>query len=148
LGRFGKEVAGVMFLLLLILLVGGHTLTGTIAFIRIINKPTLCALIWGGVSAILLYVLALPPSFAEFAILGYIDFASIIIAIGITIVATGVSAGQSPGGLSAVEWSVWPPAGTTFASAFLSCTNIVCTHAPGSGETSTSRFMLFPIHVF
>jgi hypothetical protein len=114
-----------MFLLLLILLVGGHTLTGTIAFIRIVNKPTLCALIWGGVSAILLYVLALPPSFAEFAILGYIDFASIIIAIGITIVATGVSAGQSPGGLSAVEWSVWPPEGVTFASAFLSVTNII-----------------------
>lgn len=124
-GRFGKELTGVMFVLLLVLLVGGHTLTGTIAFIRIVNKPYLCALIWGGVSAILLYALALPPSFAEFAILGYVDFASIIIAIGITIIATGVTAGKAPGGLSAVEWSVWPPEGVTFASAFLSCTNII-----------------------
>jgi hypothetical protein len=124
-GKFGKELAGVMFILLLILLVGGHTLTGTIAFIRIVDKPGLCALIWGGVSAIILYVLALPPSFAEFAILGYIDFASILLAIGITIIATGVSASQSAGGLSGVEWSVLPPPGVTFHSAFLACTNII-----------------------
>ena len=124
-GKWGREITGVMFVLLLILLVGGHTLTGTIAFIRIVDKPTLCALIWGGVSAIILYVLALPPSFAEFAILGYIDFASILIAIGITIVATGVSAGKEPGGLSSVDWSVWPPPDVTFASAFLSTTNVI-----------------------
>ena len=124
-GRFGKELAGVMFVLLLVLLVGGHTLTGTIAFIRIVNKASLCALIWGVLSAILLFVLALPPSFAEFAILGYIDFASIIIAIGITIIATGVTAGQSDGGLSSIEWSMWPPPDITFAKAFLSVTNII-----------------------
>ena len=80
-GKFGRELAGVMFVLLLVLLVGGQwvfkskiemrltiesTLTGTIAFIRIVDKTTLCALIWTVVSAILLFVLALPPSFAEF----------------------------------------------------------------------------------
>lgn len=81
-GRFGKELTGVMFLLLLILLVGGHTLTGTIAFIRIVNHPDWCALIWGGVSAVLLFCLALPPSFAEFAILGYIDFGEYTTTIG------------------------------------------------------------------
>lgn len=114
-----------MFVLLLVLLVGGHTLTGTIAFIRIVNDPSLCALLWGGISAIILYALALPPSFAEFAILGYIDFASIVLAIGITIIATGVSASKAEGGLDAVNWSIWPPEGVTFASAFLSCTNII-----------------------
>ena len=124
-GRFGKELAGVMFVLLLVLLVGGHTLTGTIAFIKIVDKNSLCALLWGGISAILLFILALPPSFAEFAILGYIDFASILIAIGITIIATGVTASKAAGGLSAVEWSVWPPEGVSFASAFLACTNVI-----------------------
>ena len=44
---------------------------------------------------ILLFLVALPPTFAEFAILGYIDFVSIIIAIGITIIATGIKAGDS-----------------------------------------------------
>lgn len=124
-GKIGKEVAGVMFVLLLVLLVGGHTLTGTIAWVRITNNTTLCAIIWTVISAIILFVLALPPSFAEFAILGYIDFASIILAIGICIIATGVEAAKSQGGLSGVDWSVWPPPGVTFYEAFLSCTNII-----------------------
>lgn len=124
-GRFGKELTGVMFILLLVLLVGGHTLTGTIAWIRIVDKNTICALVWGVISAIILFVLALPPSFSEFAILGYIDFASIIIAIGVCIIATGVEAAKAPGGLSAVDWSVWPPPDVSFYQAFLSVTNII-----------------------
>jgi hypothetical protein len=114
-----------MFAIFLVLLVGSHTLTGTIAFINIVDNYGICALVWGVVSAILLFVLALPPTFAEFAILGYIDFVSIIVAIFITIIATGVQASNAPGGLSAVPWSVWPPQGTTFYSAFLSVTNII-----------------------
>lgn len=124
-GRFGYELTGAMFALFLILLVGSHTLTGTIAFIRIVDDPTMCALVWAAISAIILFALAVPPSFSEFAILGYIDFVSIIIAIGITIIATGVVAGDAPGGLAAVPWSAWPPAGMTLKSAFLSTTNIV-----------------------
>lgn len=124
-GKWGQEITGVMFVLQLTLTTGGHVLTGTIAWIRIVNDSGICALVWGVISALILFVLALPPSFAEFAILGYIDFASIILAIGITIIATGVTASGNPGGLSAVEWSVWPPPDITFASAFLSVTNIV-----------------------
>ena len=71
------------------------------------------------------FIVALPPTFAEFAILGYIDFISIIIAILITIIATGVEAHSPPGGLSAVDWSVWPPPTTTFYQAFLATTNII-----------------------
>lgn len=125
LGRWGKEITGVMFILLLVLLVGGHTLTGTIAFIRIVDKSTICALVWGVISAILLFVVALPPTFAEFAILGYIDFVSIICAIGVTIIATGIEASKRSGGLGSVEWSVWPPADVSFQGAFLSVTNII-----------------------
>ena len=124
-GRFGYELASAMFVLLLVLLVGSHTLTGTIAWINIVGNPSTCALVWGVISAILLFLLAIPPTFAEFAILGYIDFVSIIAAIIITIVATGVEASNAPGGLSAVNWSAWPPDDVSFASAFLAVTNIV-----------------------
>lgn len=124
-GRFGKELAGAMFALFLILLVGSHALTGTIAFINIVDNYGICALVWGVVSLIILLILALPPTFAEFAILGYIDFVSIIAAILITIIATGVQAHDAPGGLAAVNWSAWPPAETTFYEAFLATTNII-----------------------
>lgn len=124
-GRFGYELVGAMFVLFLVLVVGSHALTGTIAWIRIVNQPGVCALVWSVISAIILFCLAIPPTFAEFAILGYIDFISIIVAIGLTIIATGVEASNSAGGLSAVDWSVWPPEDMTFSSAFLSVTNII-----------------------
>lgn len=124
-GRFGYELTGVMFVLLLVLLVASHTLTGTIAWIRIVGEPNVCALVWSAISAVLLFLVAIPPTFAEFAILGYIDFVSIVVAIIITIVATGVEASKSTGGLSAVDWSLWPPPGVTFSDAFLAVTNIV-----------------------
>lgn len=124
-GKFGKELTGVMFALFLILLVGSHALTGTIAWINIIDNYTVCALVWSVVSLVILLVLALPPTFAEFAILGYIDFISIIAAIFITIIATGIQASNAPGGLSAVNWSAYPPPGTTFYEAFLATTNII-----------------------
>jgi hypothetical protein len=124
-GRFGKELTGVMFALFLILLVGSHALTGTIAFINIVSNYATCALVWGVVSMVILLVLALPPTFHDFAILGYIDFVSIIAAILVTMIATGIQAHDAPGGLSAVDWSVWPKPGTTFYEAFLSTTNII-----------------------
>lgn len=124
-GRFGFELVSVMFTLFLILITGSHTLTGTIAFTRIVDNPATCALVWGVISAILLFFVALPPTFSEFAVLGYIDFVSIIVAILMTMVATGVQAHHAPGGLAGVEWSVWPPPDTTFYKAFLATTNIV-----------------------
>jgi hypothetical protein len=127
-GRPGYELCGAMFVCYLSLLVGSHTLSGTIAFIRIVDGTSLCALVWAVISAIILFLLALPPSFSEFAILGYIDFVSIIAAIGITIIATGVSA-SSTTGLSAVEWSAWPPEDISLKSAFLSTTNIVLAYS-------------------
>lgn len=128
-GRFGYELASVMFVLFLVLLTGSHVLTGTIAWINIVGKPDLCALIWGVISAILLYCLALPPTFHEFAILGYIDFGSIIVAILVTMAATGSVASKAPGGLSAAPWSALPPPDITFAKAILSVTNIVFAYA-------------------
>ncbi|KAI7273083.1 hypothetical protein KC335_g3622 [Hortaea werneckii] len=74
----------------------------SIAISTIANTNT-CAVAWSVVSTVVLFFLALPPSFAEFAILGYIDFVSILLAIGITIVATRVSASDTAGGLVAVD---------------------------------------------
>ncbi|KUI63671.1 N amino acid transport system protein [Cytospora mali] len=121
-GKFGYELVGAMFALQLIFLVGSHSLTGTIAFDNITNNGT-CSLVFGVVSAIILLLLAIPPSFAEVAILGYIDFASIILAIGITIIGTGVQ--QSQGLIPASDWSAWPKEGLTFVEAFVSVGNIV-----------------------
>ncbi len=54
------------------------------------------------------------PSFTEVAILGYVDFASIILAIGITIIGTGVEATNSPSGLSGVALGLRPKDHLTF----------------------------------
>ncbi|KAL8296480.1 hypothetical protein RB597_005864 [Gaeumannomyces tritici] len=123
-GRVGYEVVGVMFILQLTFLVGSHALTGAIAFGNITGGGV-CTVIWAVVSSIILLALAVPPSFAEVAILGYVDFASIILAILITIIATGVQSSQSVGGLAAVDWSMWPQPDLTFAQGFNAVTNIV-----------------------
>ncbi|UZJ56235.1 hypothetical protein CBS101457_005555 [Exobasidium rhododendri] len=123
-GKVLKEVMGVMFVLQLVLLVGSHTLTGTIAWTTITDS-SICSLVFGIVSAILLFLLAIPPSFSEMAILGYVDFVSIIAAIIITLVASGVRADKQPGGEAAVDWSAFPAPGTTFADAMIAVTNIV-----------------------
>ncbi|KAN0066319.1 hypothetical protein ACQY0O_000413 [Thecaphora frezii] len=122
-GRFGYELFGIMFVLQLTLLVGSHCLTGAIAFLNLTDNA-ICSLVFALISAIILYILAIPPTFAELAILGYIDFVSIVLAIGITIIGTGVQASNQPGGLSAVNWSAWPKENVTFAEVFVAITNI------------------------
>lgn len=122
-GRFGYELINIMLILQLLFLVGSHCLTGTIAFINITGSG-ICSVIFGVVSAIILLLVAVPPSFTDVAILGYIDFASIFLAIGITIIGTGVQARDSPG-LSNVNWSAWPKEDITFTDAFIAITNIV-----------------------
>lgn len=123
-GKFGYELVGAMFALQLLFLTGSHTLTGAIAFGNITdNGNGLCSIVFAVVSAIILLLLAVPPSFAEVAILGYIDFASIIIAIGITIIGTGVESAR--GEFAASDWSAWPKEGLTFVEAFVAIGNIV-----------------------
>lgn len=123
-GRVGYEIVSIMLILQLVFLVGSHCLTGTIALVTI-TESDVCSVVFGVVSAVILLLLALPPSFAEVAILGYIDFASIVAAILITMIGTGIKSSNAPGGLSAVNWSAWPKEGVTFADAFIACTNII-----------------------
>ncbi len=127
-GRIGYELLGAMFSLELIFLVGSHCLTGTIAFLNLSNNGT-CSLAFGVVSAIILLLLAIPPSFADVAILGYIDFVSIMAAIGITVIATGVTFGQAG---SMAEWSAWPKDDINFTDGFIAISNIVFACKPST----------------
>ncbi|KAL2134690.1 hypothetical protein VTI74DRAFT_11094 [Chaetomium olivicolor] len=123
-GKIGYEIVSVMFVLQLVFTIGSHVLTGAIMFGNLSDNGA-CTIVFTVVSAILLFIVAIPPSFAEMAVLGYIDFASIIAAIFITIIATGIRAGDLPGGVSSVEWSVWPKEDLGLAETFIAITNIV-----------------------
>ncbi|KAK0552769.1 hypothetical protein OC845_001555 [Tilletia horrida] len=122
-GRWGYEIFSFMFYCLLILVTGSHVLTGTIAFLNI-SANAICAVAFGVIAAIVLFILALPPTFHDVAWLGFVDFGSIIVAIITTMIATGIQAHDKPGGFGAVEWSAWPAEGTTFVKAMLAVTQI------------------------
>ncbi|XXG96313.1 acetylornithine aminotransferase [Hypoxylon texense] len=141
-GKFGYELIGAMFVLQLVFLVGSHCLTGTIAFLNISNNGA-CSLVFGVVSAIILLILAIPPSFAEVAILGYIDFVSIMAAIFITIIATGVQ--RTDAGVSS-NWSAWPQEDLTFTKAFIAITNIVFAYSFAICQFSFMDEMHTPKH--
>ncbi|WAO96568.1 Aa-trans domain-containing protein [Fusarium falciforme] len=134
-GRFGYEVFGAALVLELVMVVGSHALTGSIALIDIADGRV-CSIVFSAVSAIVLLILAIPPSFTEVAILGYIDFVSIIAAIGITVIATGIQASDSPGGLSGVGWSAWPKEDLSFSEAFVAVSNIIFAFSFAIGQFS------------
>ncbi|KAH7174487.1 transmembrane amino acid transporter protein-domain-containing protein [Fusarium flagelliforme] len=135
LGRFGYELFGLALILELVMVVGSHALTGSIALIDI-NGGHVCSIVFSAVSAIILFILAIPPSFTEVAILGYIDFVSILAAIGITVIATGIQASDSTGGLSGVEWSAWPKENLSFAEGFVAVSNIIFAFSFAIGQFS------------
>ncbi|KAH6884587.1 transmembrane amino acid transporter protein-domain-containing protein [Thelonectria olida] len=134
-GRVGYEVFGAAFVLELLLTVGSHALTGSIALVTI-NGGHVCSIAFSAVSAIILLILAIPPSFSEVAILGYVDFVSIIAAIGVTIIATGIQATDSPKGLSGVDWSAYPKDDLSFSQAFVAVSNIVFAYSFAIGQFS------------
>ena len=110
--RFGFEFFGGWLCLLLVFNMASHTLTGTIMWQSITEAFSVCSIVWVVISAIILFLFALPPTFTDFAWLGYIDFASIIVVIVATMIITAITSQNNPGGLAAVEWNVFPPPGT------------------------------------
>lgn len=130
-GPVGSSLFIGAFVSLLIFVVGSHCLTGAIAF-KDIAQSNICSTAFSAISAAILLLLAIPPSFSDVAILGYIDFASIILAIGITMIATGV---QDRGSLGDPEpyvpWSAWPKSGITFEEAIVSTNSIVFAYSFG-----------------
>ncbi|KAJ5404092.1 hypothetical protein N7509_003963 [Penicillium cosmopolitanum] len=123
-GRFGEELVGILYVLQLTLMTASYCLTGTIAF-NILSDNGACDMVFGLITAIILFLLALMPSFTEAAILGYIDLASVMIVIGIAIIGSGVHATHLPSGIYAVDWSIWPPSDTTFKDAMVAICNIM-----------------------
>ncbi|KAL2121279.1 hypothetical protein VTJ04DRAFT_5306 [Mycothermus thermophilus] len=123
-GKVGYEIISAMFVLQLIFTIGSHVLTGAIMFDNLSDNGA-CTIVFTVVSAILLFIVAIPPTFSEMAILGYIDFVSIIAAIFITIIATGVRASELPGGVDSVPWQLWPKDDLNLAEAFIAISNIV-----------------------
>lgn len=142
-GGFGYNLFSVIFISQLTLVVGSHCLTGTIAFNNI-TQSDVCSVVFGIVSAIILLLLAIPPSFAEVAILGYIDCASIGLAIIITMIATGIQGAQAPGGLAASTWSAWPKEDLKFSEAFIAVNSIVFAYAFASAQPSFMQEMHTP----
>ncbi|KHN97383.1 Amino acid transporter, transmembrane [Metarhizium album ARSEF 1941] len=137
LGRLGYEVFGAALVLELVMVVGSHALTGSIALGSLAGGGgRVCSIVFSAVSAVVLLLLALPPSFSEVAILGYVDFASIVAAVGVTVVATGVQAADGPGGLAAVAWSAWPKDGVGFSQAFVAVSNIIFAFSFAIGQFS------------
>ncbi|CAI7605012.1 unnamed protein product [Penicillium bialowiezense] len=125
LGNVGSKLFLGSFVALLVFVIGSHCLTGAIAF-QTITQSSSCSIIFSVVSAVILLILAIPPSFAEVAILGYIDFASIIIAIGVTMIATGIQSSSNTGTfVDHAPWSAWPKPGLTFSAAIVAANNIV-----------------------
>ncbi|KAH7110984.1 transmembrane amino acid transporter protein-domain-containing protein [Dactylonectria estremocensis] len=144
LGSFGDKLFSVIFVGLLVLVVGSHCLTGTIALVTL-TESNVCSLVFGVVSAIILLILAIPPSFCEVAILGYIDFASIILAIGITVVATGI---KSLSKEITNPWSAWPKDELTLAEAFVAISGIVFAYAFAAAQMHTPADFTKSITVF
>lgn len=124
LGEKGFWIVTVVFIFQLLLSVGSHCLTGIIALASV-TQSDVCTVVFGLVSALILLLLAIPPTFADIAILGYIDVASIFTAIGITVVATGVQSTRDNNGSPGSDWSVWPKENVSFSTAMVAINNIV-----------------------
>lgn len=144
-GRFGYELFGAGLVLELVMVVGSHALTGSIALSNL-NGGHVCSIAFSAISAVILLILAIPPSFTEVAILGYIDFGSILAAVAITIIATGIQAHDAPGGLSGVEWSAWPKEDVSFTKAFVAVSNIIFAFSFAIGQFSFMDEMHTPKH--
>lgn len=131
LGSPGDWLFSSIFVALLTLVVGSHCITGKLA-LAAISDSAVCSLIFGAISAVILFVLAIPPSFTEVAILGYIDFASIMLAVGIAIIATGLQRDA----VVALPWSAWPKDNLTLSEAFVAVSNIVFAYAFAAAQPS------------
>lgn len=127
-GRFGRELVGGLYVLQLILMTASFCLTGTIAF-NTLSDEGVCGLVFGIVSAILLFLLSTIPSFTEVAILGYIDLASVITTIGIVVIGSGVRASSLPSGIAGQYWSAWPATDATFKDGMVAVSNIMFSYS-------------------
>lgn len=130
----------VIFVFFIILGIGSHFLTGKMAFATIVDDTSICALVWSVVTLVLLFICALPPSFAEMSVLGYVDFLSIMSAVFVTLIATGIDAhnkGWNTG------WTA-TPGPVTFAQGMLAACNVLFAYAFSIGQFTYMEEMARP----
>lgn len=128
-GRGGvilTKVMQVVFVVFLCLGIGAHFLTGKMAFSTIVGDSSICGLAWSAVTLVLLFVCSVPPSFAEMSFLGYIDFVSIMSAVFVTLVATGITARKNDW---ETGWTAAPMPGLTFGNGLLAACNVLFAYA-------------------
>lgn len=83
-------------------------MAGVIAF-EVLSSHTWCSVWFGMISASILFILGLTTTFHSMAILAYIDFASISLAVLVTIIFAAIESSQKPGGIQATPWYAFPP---------------------------------------
>lgn len=141
-GKWGQWIISFMFVSLLTMTVGSHCLTGAIAFATLTGSD-ICSILWTIVSAVIMLILGLPPSFTEVAVLGYVDFASIVLAIGVTMIGTGVGSLSDTAKLSP-SWTMGPKDGLGVSEIFVAINNIVFAYAAVGAQPSYMAEMHTP----
>lgn len=105
-------------------------LTGIIA-LESLSRHALCSVVFGIISAAVLFLLGLPKTFHKMAILAYVDFASIILAVLVTVIVCAIESHNKPGGWAATRWYAFLPANdrASFVDCTISITNLAMSYA-------------------
>lgn len=90
-GRVGAEITNFLFIKFLVLTIGSSILTGVFAIYQISRANYVCAIVFGAVATTVIVLAAIPPSLKQMTWLCWIDFASIVVAICVTIIALWTS---------------------------------------------------------
>jgi len=125
-GKFGRGLGDIGQLLFMLFLMASHILTFVIAFETILGR--ICSIWWGVIAMVLFLVLGLPRTLKCMSYMSIFSAASVTIAVGITMIALGVSKPST--GLNGTNpYHLWPVNPPPFYKVFISVTNIVFAYA-------------------
>lgn len=119
LGRWGREIFGAAQTIFLIFSMGSHVLTFTIAFNAITGHAT-CTIVWAVVGLVIFWICDIPRTMRAMSWLSMVSCVSILVACMVAMIGVGI---EVPDG------HVDATVSTSFASAFLSVTNIIFAYA-------------------
>lgn len=118
--RFGREFLGAAQTIFLIFSMASHILTWTICLSTLTNGAT-CTIVWGVLGLVLFWIFDIPRTLLKVSWLSCASFVSIVTAVIVTMAGVGAR-NPSQGQYRATQTA-------TFATAFLSVTNIVFAYA-------------------
>ncbi|PQE21141.1 amino acid transporter protein [Rutstroemia sp. NJR-2017a BVV2] len=116
--RFGREFGAGAYIIFLVFCMASHILTWIIC-LQTLSSHSVCNIVWGVVGMAVFWVLDIPRTCKKMSYMSIASFASITIAVVITMVAVGV---EKP---AHNQYSLWPKPGLKFREAFLSIANIL-----------------------